>query len=114
MPKQQPFFKEGGAPERAGRLNGHLNSGRRRLRSCGRINRIVKQLNKGLTDGANDSPLGLELPQQKQQRGEGGEAGEGLSWTPGLGSAGLHQCTHHANAVIRKQRKNMLMKQLVF
>lgn len=36
------------------------------------------------------------------------------SWTPSLGTAGLRQCTHHANAVIRKQKKNMLMKQLVF
>lgn len=36
------------------------------------------------------------------------------SWTPSLGTSGLRQCTHDANAVIRKQKKNMLMKQLVF
>lgn len=43
-----------------------------------RINRIVKRLNTGLTDRANDSQPGLELPQQKQQGGGGrGEAREG-------------------------------------
>lgn len=73
----------------------------------------MKELDNGLTDGANDSLLGSELPKQKEQRRRA--AGEGLSWSPpGLGTAGLHQSTHHANAVIRTQRKNMLMKQLAF
>lgn len=49
---------------------------------------------------------------RKSEGGGGGRMRQ--SWTPSLGSVGLRQCTHHANAVIRKQKKNMLMKQLVF
>lgn len=33
---------------------------------------------------------------------------------PGLGTTTLSQCTHYTNAVIRKQKKNMVMKQLAF
>lgn len=32
----------------------------------------------------------------------------------GLGTTTLSQCTHHANAVIRKQEQHTVMKQLVF
>lgn len=75
----------------------------------------MKQLNNELTDRTNDSQVGLEPQQQKQEGGreKRGRVDAALQ-DPGLGTTTLSQCTHYTNAVIRKQKKNMVMKQLVF
>lgn len=79
----------------------------------------MKQLNKELIDGANDSQLGLELQQQKQRRGGKKGGREGGCMSPGPGLQRDH-CSppmytlHYTNAVVRKQRKYMVMKQLAF
>lgn len=79
----------------------------------------MKQLNNKLTDRANDSQVGLEPQQQKQEGGREREREkrgrvDAALQDPGLGTTTLSQCTHYTNAVIRKQKKNMVMKQLVF
>lgn len=64
MLNRQPGFKEDGAPGRA--------LGFRQTAAPQPPPDYQERLDNGLTDGANDWPLGLELPQQKQQRGRGG------------------------------------------
>lgn len=77
--------------------------------SCRGIKWIVKPLNNGLIDRANDSGAATTKTKGKKEekRGKWGRervmANGCVSPRPGSETTTLRQCTHRANAVIRKQ-----------